>query len=156
MHHLGRRRILLSAVDVGRGRLRIARLLLCVSRLRVWLGGNGGGIRLTHALLWFGAYRRLDALDLVHVYNANPRAPGWRILAHLLDTSRRKRAAGILLQFGLLPLEGHRRRRRSGAGYDWPAQHTGGRTWSAGRLSRPRAENAGLLGCNLRSPGDGG
>jgi hypothetical protein len=106
--------------------------------------------------LGFSADRRLNSLNLAHVHYANRSTPGRRILAHLADASLWKRATGVLIQFGLLPLEGYRCRRRRSARYDWPAQHIGGRTWGAGRLCCPRAENADSLRCNLRSRGDAG
>jgi hypothetical protein len=131
-------------------------LLLSLSRLSRPLGYRG--LRSSRLLpnLGLSANRRLNALDLAHIHDAHRGPPGGRILAHLLYASRWKRAAGIFLQLGLLPLEGHRSRRRSGACYDWPAQHIGGRTRGAGRLRCPRAENADPLRCNLGSRGDAG
>ena len=160
LHYAGRRCILLPA-GVLLLLLLLLDVLLLLLPLLSWrdilpLGYRGlRNIRLLPTL-GFSADRRLNSLDLAHVHDANRSAAGRRILAHLLDAGRWKRATGILLQFGLLPLEGHWRRRWRGARYDWPAQYTGGWTWGAGRLACPRAENAGLLRCNLWSHGDAG
>jgi hypothetical protein len=86
---------------------------------------------LAHTLLWSGANRRLNSLDLAHVDDVNRRTPGRRILAHLLDGRCWKRTAGIPIQFELLPVEGRCCRRGSGARYHWPAQHADGRPRSA-------------------------
>jgi hypothetical protein len=133
-----RGRLILPIVDHGRwsgvgllhyvGRRSGVRLPLCIWRLRVRRAGPpGGGIHLAHTLLWSGANRRLNALDLAHVDDVNRRTPGRRILAHLLDGRCWKRTAGIPIQFGLLPVEGRCCRRGSGARYHWPAQHADGR-----------------------------
>src|ERR1035437_6726281 len=133
-----RGRLILPIVDHGRwsgvgllhyvGRRSGVRLPLCIWRLRVRRAGPpGGGIHLAHTLLWSGANRRLNALDLAHVDDVNRRTPGRRILAHLRDGRCWKRTAGIPIQFGLLPVEGRCCRRGSGARYHWPAQHADGR-----------------------------
>jgi hypothetical protein len=139
--------------DVRCGRWRRVRPLLCVRRLKGRHAGSG--VHLTRTLR-SSADDRLDSLDLAHVHDAYWSGPGRRILAHLLDAGRWKRTTGILIQYGLLPVKGHRRRRRSGSCHDWPAQYTGGRTWGAGCLCCPRAENADPLRCNLRSYGEAG
>src|ERR1017187_8993467 len=95
-----RGRLILPIVDHGRwsgvgllhyvGRRSGVRLPLCIWRLRVRRAGPpGGGIHLAHTLLWSGANRRLNALDLAHVDDVNRRTPGRRILAHLDRKSTR-------------------------------------------------------------------
>ena len=132
-------------------------LLPLLSRRDIRPPGHRGlrHIRLLHTLS-FSADHRLNSLDLAHVYDANRSCPGRRILAQLLDPFRWKRAAGILTQYGLLPVEGYRCRRRRSASYDGPAQHSGGRTWGAWRLCCPRTENTEPLRCNLWSRGHAG
>ena len=116
-------------------------------------GGLRSGIRLRRAL-WSSANRRLNTPDSAHIHDANRSTRRRRTLAYLLDLGWWKRAAGILSQRRLLPVEGNRSRRRSGARHHGPAQHVGRRTCSAGCGVCPGAENALPLRRDRRSAED--
>ena len=130
-------------------------LLLLLSRRSILpLGYRGLRNILLRRALWCSAHRRLNTLDSAHIHDANRCARSRRTLAYLLDLGWRKRATGILSQRRLLPVEGNRSRRRSGARHHGPAQHVGRRTCGPGCGVCPGAENALPLRRDRRSAED--
>ena len=113
---------------------------LLPSLLLTGYGGLRNGIRLRRALE-ISANLRLNAPDPAHIHDANRSARRWRTLADLLDLGWWKRAAGILIQRRLLPVERNRSRRRSPSRHHGPAQHIGRRTRSPGSGVCPGAQN---------------
>ena len=79
----------------------------------------------------------LNAFDSAHIDDADRSARRRCTLAYLLDVGRGERAAGILSERRLLPVERNRSRRRSGARHHRPAQHVGWRTRSTRRPCQP-------------------
>jgi hypothetical protein len=98
-----------SSAGLARGRRALP--LLCLAA-----EGQHTGAGFTGRALGSSADRRLIAWILP--MSTTRTESSWpALLAQLLDASRWKRAAGILIQRRLLPIERHRCRRRSGARY---------------------------------------
>jgi hypothetical protein len=96
----------------------------------------------------------LNTLDSTHIHDAYRSARRRCTLPYLLDVGGRERAAGILDECRLLPLERNRSGRRSRSRHHGAAQHVGGRTRSARGSVGPRAEHTLPLRRNRRSSKD--